>query len=268
MEHHRPHRRPAGRVGVDVRRDPALAPARPPVLRRRGARPPGRPAAAALGAATPARAVVGPLGRAGRAQPRAVLRSALPRGLPPAERARPRRSPRCRRWSSWGWPTSSSASARPRVTLVAAVVGVAGVVTLVWQNDRAGTVDAVGVAAAVGAVVSSALGFALVKRWSPPDDVLVTTSWQLVAGGLLLLPVAAVVEGAPPALDGSGARRPALPRPRRVGARLRAVVPRADPHGCRCRRRRRAGQPGGRHGPRGAAARGAVRPGAPRLRSS
>ena len=47
------------------------------------------------------------------------------------------------------------------------------------------------------------LGFVLVKRWSPPDDVLVTTSWQLVAGGLLLLPVAAVVEGAPPALDGS-----------------------------------------------------------------
>ena len=90
-----------------------------------------------------------------------------------------------------------------RVTLVAALVGVAGVVALVWQNDRAGTVDAVGVAAALGAVASSALGFVLVKRWSPPDDVLVTTSWQLVAGGLLLLPVAAVVEGAPPALDGS-----------------------------------------------------------------
>ena len=90
-----------------------------------------------------------------------------------------------------------------RVTLVAALVGVAGVVTLVWQNDRAGTVDAVGVAAALGAVASSALGFVLVKRWSPPDAVLVTTSWQLVAGGLLLLPVAAVVEGAPPALSGS-----------------------------------------------------------------
>lgn len=92
---------------------------------------------------------------------------------------------------------------QPRGTLLAAVVGVAGVITLVWQNGRSGTVDAVGIAAAVGAVVSSALGFTLVKRWSPPDDVLVTTSWQLVAGGLLLLPVAAVVEGAPPALDGS-----------------------------------------------------------------
>ena len=90
---------------------------------------------------------------------------------------------------------------QPRVTLVAALVGVGGVVTLVSQGDRSGAVDPIGVAAAVGAVVSSALGFALVKRWSPPDDVLVTTSWQLVAGGLLLVPVAAVAEGAPPALD-------------------------------------------------------------------
>ena len=90
---------------------------------------------------------------------------------------------------------------QPRVTLGAALVGVAGVVTLVSHGDRSGTVDLLGVAAAVGAVVSSALGFALVKRWSPPEDVLVTTSWQLVAGGLLLVPVAAVAEGAPPALD-------------------------------------------------------------------
>ena len=50
-------------------------------------------------------------------------------------------------------------------------------------------------------MLSSALGFVLVKRWSPRDDVLLTTTWQLVAGGLLLVPVAAVTEGAPPALD-------------------------------------------------------------------
>ena len=88
-----------------------------------------------------------------------------------------------------------------RVTLAAAVVGVAGVVTLVWQNESAGSVDPVGVAAAVGAVLSSSLGFVLVKRWAPREDVLVTTTWQLVAGGVLLVPLAAVVEGAPPALD-------------------------------------------------------------------
>ncbi|GAA4398375.1 EamA family transporter [Fodinibacter luteus] len=90
-----------------------------------------------------------------------------------------------------------------RVTLLAAVAGVAGVVVLVWQGDRSGGVDPWGVVAVVGAVVASSTGFVLVKRWSPRDDVLVTTSWQLVAGGILLVPVAAAVEGAPPALDAS-----------------------------------------------------------------
>ena len=92
---------------------------------------------------------------------------------------------------------------QPRVTLLAAVVGIAGVVLLVWQNERGGPVDLVGVAASVGAVVSSSVGFVLVKRWTSPSGVLETTSWQLVAGGLVLVPVAAVVEGPPPALDGS-----------------------------------------------------------------
>ena len=41
----------------------------------------------------------------------------------------------------------------------------------------------------VGSVVVSALGFVLVKRWPPPADMLTTISWQLVAGGLVLVPV-------------------------------------------------------------------------------
>jgi probable blue pigment (indigoidine) exporter len=47
----------------------------------------------------------------------------------------------------------------------------------------------------------SSLGYILVKRWTPPVDLLTFTGWQLVAGGLVLLPVALVVEGAPPPLD-------------------------------------------------------------------
>lgn len=88
-----------------------------------------------------------------------------------------------------------------RVTLGAALTGILGVGLLVWQNERGGPVDPVGVAAAVGAVVSTSIGFVLVKRWTPPGRVLVTTSWQLVAGGLLLLPVALLAEGGPPSLD-------------------------------------------------------------------
>ncbi|MBM6401042.1 DMT family transporter [Phycicoccus sonneratiae] len=90
---------------------------------------------------------------------------------------------------------------QPLVTVLAAVVGIGGVVLLVWQNDRSGPVDPVGVAASVGAVVSASVGFVLVKRWTEPGRVLVTTAWQLVVGGVLLVPVAAVAEGGPPALD-------------------------------------------------------------------
>jgi probable blue pigment (indigoidine) exporter len=41
----------------------------------------------------------------------------------------------------------------------------------------------------------------LIKRWTPPVDMLTLVSWQLVAGGLVLLPVSLIVEGAPPHLD-------------------------------------------------------------------
>ena len=47
----------------------------------------------------------------------------------------------------------------------------------------------------------SALGFVLMKRWEAPVDKLTMVSWQLVIGGLFLLPVALFVEGPPPAID-------------------------------------------------------------------
>lgn len=89
---------------------------------------------------------------------------------------------------------------RPRAAaLVGAGVGVVGVALLVL---RAGViVDPIGVAASFGAVAMSSLGFVLVKRWHPPVDLLTFTAWQLVAGGLVLLPIAIAVEGAPPPLD-------------------------------------------------------------------
>jgi probable blue pigment (indigoidine) exporter len=89
---------------------------------------------------------------------------------------------------------------RPRrASLAGAAVGVAGVALLVLRADFA--VDPVGVAASFGAVAMSSVGFVLVKRWKPPVDLLTFTAWQLVAGGLVLLPIALLVEGAPPPLD-------------------------------------------------------------------
>jgi probable blue pigment (indigoidine) exporter len=82
-------------------------------------------------------------------------------------------------------------------TTVAAISGVAGVSLLVLRADA--RLDAWGVVAALGGAVVMATGVVLNKRWASPAPLLATTGWQLVAGGLLLLPVAWIVEGALPA---------------------------------------------------------------------
>jgi probable blue pigment (indigoidine) exporter len=85
-------------------------------------------------------------------------------------------------------------------TIVAGAAGVAGVSLLVL---RAGArLDALGVTAALGGAAVMATGVVLAKRWQSPASALATTGWQLVAGGVVLLPVMAVAEGAPPALTG------------------------------------------------------------------
>lgn len=85
------------------------------------------------------------------------------------------------------------------VPLVGAAVGLAGVVLLLATDATA--VDPLGVAASIAAMLLSSLGYVLAKRWRDGTEVLAVTAWQLVAGGLMLVPVALLVEGAPPALD-------------------------------------------------------------------
>ncbi|MFJ4668626.1 EamA family transporter [Kitasatospora purpeofusca] len=81
-------------------------------------------------------------------------------------------------------------------TLLSGIAGVAGVSLLVL---RAGAqLDALGIVAALGGAVVMATGVVLSKRWTSPAPLLATTGWQLTTGGLLLLPVALLVEGPPP----------------------------------------------------------------------
>ncbi len=77
--------------------------------------------------------------------------------------------------------------------VVVALLGVVGVGLLVLRAAVA--LDPVGVLAAVGGALSMAVGVVLTKRWGRPAPLLAVTSWQLVAGGTVLLPVALVVEG-------------------------------------------------------------------------
>ncbi|MFI6543686.1 EamA family transporter [Streptomyces prunicolor] len=90
-------------------------------------------------------------------------------------------------------------TARSVLTGAVAAFGVSLVVL-----KAAGALDPVGVLAALASTASMSTGTVLTKRWGRPDGVgpLALTAWQLTAGGLLIAPVAFLVEGAPPALDG------------------------------------------------------------------
>ncbi|WP_369374372.1 EamA family transporter [Promicromonospora sp. Populi] len=85
------------------------------------------------------------------------------------------------------------------------VAGVAGVGLVVLGPGA--RLDPVGVVAGLAGAVSMALGVTLTKRWGRPEGVgpVSAGGWQLMAGGLFLLPVTLLVEGAPPAIDGRAA---------------------------------------------------------------
>lgn len=81
------------------------------------------------------------------------------------------------------------------------VAGVAGVALMVLRGEA--SFDLLGVLAGVAAAASMATGIVLIKRWGQPDGagLLSFTGWQLAAGGLLFVPLAAIVEGSLPELD-------------------------------------------------------------------
>lgn len=76
--------------------------------------------------------------------------------------------------------------------MMAAIAGIGGVALLVL--GPAAQLDWVGVSAALVGAVSMACGVVLTRKWQPPVSALTFAAWQLTAGGLLLLPVAAFYE--------------------------------------------------------------------------
>ncbi|CAM3559982.1 EamA family transporter [Kibdelosporangium persicum] len=90
-----------------------------------------------------------------------------------------------------------------RLTLRKALAGVAGVFGVALLVLRANAqLDAVGVFAALAGAFVMGSGVVLSKRWVAPAPVLATTGWQLVAGGVLLLPVTLLFEGVPAQVTG------------------------------------------------------------------
>lgn len=82
-------------------------------------------------------------------------------------------------------------------TLVAGAAGAAGVALIVLRADA--RLDAVGVGAALAGAGCMAVGVVLSKRWRSEHPPLVTTAWQLLAGGLVLAVLTAVLEPLPEA---------------------------------------------------------------------
>ena len=95
------------------------------------------------------------------------------------------------------WPLLSQ---RPQlVSVLGAAIGFAGVAVMLSPGGEA--INGWGVVVSLTAMMSSSVGFLLARRWGGDVPLLASTAWQLIAGSILLAPVALVVEGAPPALD-------------------------------------------------------------------
>jgi probable blue pigment (indigoidine) exporter len=84
-----------------------------------------------------------------------------------------------------------------RAGIACGAAGLAGVAALVL--GPAAALDPIGLAAAAGGTASMALGIVLGRRFGPPPlPLLAFTAWQLLAGGLVVAPLALIVEGTPP----------------------------------------------------------------------
>lgn len=92
---------------------------------------------------------------------------------------------------------SESPSAR---VILGAAVGMIGV-PLVVGFAHGG--DLIGLCASISAMIISAIGFALTKRWSGQVRVIDATAWQFAFGGAALVVVAILGEGTPPVFSTS-----------------------------------------------------------------
>lgn len=79
--------------------------------------------------------------------------------------------------------------------LWAGLGGITGTALIVLRAEA--DLDPVGVTAAFLGAVSMAIGVVLTKRWGKGESPLVITSWQLIAGGVLLALLTAVAEPLP-----------------------------------------------------------------------
>ncbi|NIY75832.1 EamA family transporter [Thalassospira sp. HF15] len=76
--------------------------------------------------------------------------------------------------------------------IFAAISGLIGVAMLVLGPTS--NLDPIGIAVALAGAASMAAGTVMTRKWQPPVSPLTFTAWQLTAGGILLIPVALILE--------------------------------------------------------------------------
>lgn len=76
--------------------------------------------------------------------------------------------------------------------VIAAISGLIGVAMLVLGPTS--SLDPIGIAAALFGSASMAAGTVMTRKWQPPVSPLTFTAWQLTAGGILMIPVALILE--------------------------------------------------------------------------
>ncbi|MBO9579033.1 MAG: EamA family transporter [Microbacteriaceae bacterium] len=102
--------------------------------------------------------------------------------------------------AGFGW---ALAGERPTAMMsLGAVLGLGGVLLVVGLGT--GRLDWWGVAAALTAMLLNAIASVLSKRWADGPRPLDIAAWHVTIGGLVLVAIAAVVEGAPLPVDGVG----------------------------------------------------------------
>ena len=76
--------------------------------------------------------------------------------------------------------------------IIAAISGLIGVAMLVLGPTS--SLDPIGIAAALFGAASMAAGTVMTRKWQPPVSPLTFAAWQLTAGGVLMIPVALILE--------------------------------------------------------------------------
>ncbi|PPC77431.1 EamA family transporter [Pokkaliibacter plantistimulans] len=95
---------------------------------------------------------------------------------------------------AWGWERQTPGP----MAVIGAVTGVLGMAVLLISP--ATVWDPLGIAAALGGAGCMATGTYLNRRWRSDLPLLAMTGWQLLLGGVMLLPVACLIDPPLPAL--------------------------------------------------------------------